>query len=449
MVQEKMSVASKTLLSAASLLFGISSWVSINGLWVELPLLVPLLPEGWNLGAIVVIVIQVANFGPLIYTLAHARIKITPAIHGTLFVGFTASVLLACFWRETVGGHSVAFITLVAFMGFVDCTSSVLYTPFMARYPPAYLFWYLVGEGMSGLVPAGLALIQGAGETSTCANVTSNSSYSSPSAKQPRFSVDVFLALLSVVMAISWGSFAVLAHLPAALKHQVEGKKERPNDATTYGATDNLGYVNDTGDSHPTEPGRQESGAAATSHSAMNQVDKNHRKMATAEWVTMLSLQFIICAFSNGVLPGVQTYTSLPYGQVPYHIATNLATIANPLACAVAGLLQLRKLSGLVALAVGGFFCAAYLLALALLSPDPPLVGSLEGSALMVAAWVLFVALQTYVKASIASCLMAHGGASFLLWYGAATQSGSFSGAIITFLVVTYTSVFTPGTPSC
>lgn len=39
--------------------FGFSSWIAINGLWMELPLLVNVLPEGWNLPAYLSILIQV------------------------------------------------------------------------------------------------------------------------------------------------------------------------------------------------------------------------------------------------------------------------------------------------------------------------------------------------------------------------------------------------------
>ena len=41
------------------ILFGLSSWIAINGLWMELPLLVNSLPEGWNLPAYLSIIIQV------------------------------------------------------------------------------------------------------------------------------------------------------------------------------------------------------------------------------------------------------------------------------------------------------------------------------------------------------------------------------------------------------
>ena len=56
------------LLDLLVLLFGISSWVSINGLWVELPLLVDRLPESWNLASYLSITVQIANIGPLLYS---------------------------------------------------------------------------------------------------------------------------------------------------------------------------------------------------------------------------------------------------------------------------------------------------------------------------------------------------------------------------------------------
>ena len=43
-------------------LFAISSWVDINGLWVELPILTQKLPEGWNLPSYMAVIIQVSGF---------------------------------------------------------------------------------------------------------------------------------------------------------------------------------------------------------------------------------------------------------------------------------------------------------------------------------------------------------------------------------------------------
>jgi riboflavin transporter 2 len=49
------------LVDLLAVLFGISSWISINGLWVELPQLVQELPEGWALPSYLSIIVQVTS----------------------------------------------------------------------------------------------------------------------------------------------------------------------------------------------------------------------------------------------------------------------------------------------------------------------------------------------------------------------------------------------------
>ena len=55
------------LIDVLAILFGISAWISINGLWVELPLLVNKLPESWSLASYLSVIVQIANLGPITY----------------------------------------------------------------------------------------------------------------------------------------------------------------------------------------------------------------------------------------------------------------------------------------------------------------------------------------------------------------------------------------------
>ena len=48
----------------------------------------------------------------------------------------------------------------VFLLSLVDCTSSVLFLPYMGLYRDVYLNSYLVGEGMSGFIPSIAALAQ-------------------------------------------------------------------------------------------------------------------------------------------------------------------------------------------------------------------------------------------------------------------------------------------------
>lgn len=52
-----------------ALMFGLGAWVGVNGIYVQLPLLVNSSPEGWSLPAHIVMLVQFANLGPILYTL--------------------------------------------------------------------------------------------------------------------------------------------------------------------------------------------------------------------------------------------------------------------------------------------------------------------------------------------------------------------------------------------
>ena len=82
-----------------------------------------------------------------------------------LLVGTASSFLLSAYWAKTttIGGveHSTCLFILVFFLSLVDCTSSVLFLPFMAIFRDIYLNSYLIGEGLSGFIPSVIAIAQG------------------------------------------------------------------------------------------------------------------------------------------------------------------------------------------------------------------------------------------------------------------------------------------------
>ncbi len=64
-----MKSGKQLLVHLLSALFGISAWIAINGLWQQTPLLVSRLPEAWNLASYITLITQLANVGPLLYSL--------------------------------------------------------------------------------------------------------------------------------------------------------------------------------------------------------------------------------------------------------------------------------------------------------------------------------------------------------------------------------------------
>jgi riboflavin transporter 2 len=116
----KSASSSSLLLFALCTTFGIASWLGVNGLWVELPVLVDRLPESWNLPSFYTVIISIGNLLPLAYV-AWRRWRrkgaedrpVSPRglrneralIMTVLLLQLLAIVLLIFTWHETVKGH--------------------------------------------------------------------------------------------------------------------------------------------------------------------------------------------------------------------------------------------------------------------------------------------------------------------------------------------------------
>ncbi|NWS48451.1 S52A3 protein, partial [Probosciger aterrimus] len=430
--------------------FGMGSWVAINGLWVELPLLVTVLPEQWHLPSYITIIIQMANVGPLFITLMHrfrpGLLKEEAVIYVVVSVGVLACLLLAFLWNYTssIAGapHSTAFLLLTFFLALVDCTSSVTFLPFMMQLQPQFLNTFFIGEGLSGLIPALIALAQGSG-ISTCANIThlvnvtiGNETVENISQMTQylpaNFSTLVFFLLMTVMMLACLLAFFFLDRQPKVW--ELSQQQLFPSNIV-------LSSIDQT----PSEEG----GSRLSGGCPCPKDAKGLRNILPEQvFYPLAKLTFIylliawVSALTNGVLPSVQSYSCLPYGNTAYHLATTLSSMANPLACVVAMLLPGRSLALLGALTMLGTGFGAYNMAMAVMSPCPLLHQSQWGDVTIVLSWVLFTGTLSYVKA-MAGVILRKCSRSELVWYGAMEQLGSLLGALLMFPLVNIYKLFT------
>ncbi|XP_061633369.1 solute carrier family 52, riboflavin transporter, member 3-B [Phyllopteryx taeniolatus] len=437
-------------------LFGTGSWVAINGMWVELPLIVPQIPEGWYLPSYLTVLIQMANIGPFVITLMHhfrpGVLDERRVVYCIAVLGIIATFLLAFFWKNTVtiwgNLHSVPLLILCFLLSVVDCTSSVTFLPFMMRLCPQYLTSYFAGEGLSGLVPALVALIQGVGVV-RCHNVTvtvslnktlENSTGDTEELQaiyQPaKFSAQIFFLFLSVMMVVCLIAFILLNHHPAVARAKKKdlyfreeltpGKREEVFSLHTQ-TPEQKPMLN------PFESARREPcssfGRGTYSNSEVAFI------FVVLAWVN---------ALTNGVLPSVQSYSCLPYGNQAYHLAATMAAVANPLACFIAMCMPIRSLIFMCLLTVFGTGFGAYIMAMAALSPCPLLVHSASGTVVIVLVWIIFVLSLSYVKVII-GVILRDEGHSALVWCGAVVQLGSMVGALSMFPLVSIYGLFKSG----
>lgn len=322
--------------------FGLGSWVAVNGMWVELPLIVNVLPEGWALPSYLTVIIQLANIGPVLVTLVHklcpGRLPENLVIYAVLTIGVLACILLTVFWKETTvilgQPRSTAFFIITFFLSLVDCTSSVTFLPFMMQLPKKYITTYFIGEGLSGFLPGLVALAQGVG-VARCVDVSQPSwNISNPGHENvtlqaqylpANFSTEIFFSFLVVMMVISLSAFHLLNRVPQTFALSTEDLVSEPGAVVTVS-------------------GGLENQAASNSakNSQEGAIGDQPKPLIVNPYYSCYELAYIYCMVvwancaTNGLLPSVQTFSCMPYGNMVYHLSASLSSLANPLACFIA-----------------------------------------------------------------------------------------------------------------
>ncbi|CAH2107904.1 unnamed protein product [Euphydryas editha] len=397
----------RILLDMLMVCWGLGTWLGVNGLYMQLPLLVERLPEGWRLPSSMTVAIQLANVGLIAYVVLRRffpRAPDAPYIYLLLTVGTAALYLNSFLYTKTasIGGteRSLSFLALTFFAALVGCTSSVLFYPYLRHFRDVYLATYLVGEGLSGFIPSILALIQGVGGEPECVLSPDNSTVTAvhPPA---RFNTTVFMILLGTLSALSLVSFGFMDRCSAFLSERVkESEAAKEEEATT-----------------------------------------EHESILQTKWFSVLLLMACLNALMNGALPSVQTYSCMPYGSNAYHLAVALGAMANPTACLAGVWLRPMPPGTLAAMLAFVLLPLSYIFATAALSPTPPLHTETIGRFLVVASWVLVSGLVSYARMWVYGWAR-RGGARGMRACGAATQVGSAVGSLVFFFIVNFTQVF-------
>lgn len=114
--------------------------------------------------------------------------------------------------------RSVALYFLFFVFSLIDCTSNVVFLPYMSKFKHQYITVYFLGMGFSGLIPSILALIQGAGNVECVTVVTGNNSNSSvpnnisviERSVPPNFGVKTFNFIIALFMCLAFVAFICL-----------------------------------------------------------------------------------------------------------------------------------------------------------------------------------------------------------------------------------------------
>ncbi|VDD93816.1 unnamed protein product [Enterobius vermicularis] len=402
-------------------LFGSTSWLSTNSVWMQLPFLTQQLPEGWSLPSYLSATVQIACIGPLIYSVIHKctqySLPTAPLILILLIFCCLCTGLMALFWWYTVFFYgqqrSIALIVLLFGMALVNSTSNVLFMPYMSSCNMSYLTAYFVGMGLSALFPSLISLLQGNDE---CVYV--NGSLTKEPVP-PRFGVSEYNLIMLAWLITATVSFVLLHWSPLGKEGSSE---QKPTDSRPELPVDESCPLN----------------------VRFTLQERRTSKMESCRFGFLLFLTAIVNAQMNGIVPSIQSYAALPYSQATYHFALTLSNIASPLICFLPLLIEPTRVWSLASLTFLSSALTGVIVVLAKMSPSPVLQYSIWGKVMLVVLSVGGSALHSYLRTVFATVLQkgAENSESRLFWCGVFIQIGSFLGSFIMFPLVNIFHVF-------
>ncbi|CAF4146118.1 unnamed protein product [Rotaria magnacalcarata] len=354
----------------------LSAWIDVQGLIVEIPLIVTQAPEGWALPSATSICLSVANIAPIIIVLLHwpqgNRFSEIPYIYLIIVVDLLLCCVLAFTWQRTIflfgRERSVWFFGSFITLAMLDCSSSLVFFDYMKRFRDHYLTAVFLGEALTGIIPMFLLLAQGVGGEATCV-LTINGTSLEPIYSEPRFSVKIYILLLGCIMVVSlisfillrWTNIVALADAVQPVIHQTEEL------ATDTDPNENRLMV------FVIEPPES----------------KSRPQMTRRVFIFLLLINTINSTILFGGLPSLSTYALLPYGQKAFYYSSLL----TPAAYSVALLINLRwetiAIRATVIGSVIGLMLSIFIVIIATQSPCPWWSDTTHGAIIIVISWFL------------------------------------------------------------
>lgn len=353
-------------------LFGSSTWIGINGIYLQLPQFIQTAPEGSNLSSHIGLIIQSGNLVTLIYLLitkwCAQKIVVDNVllIYSIIGIGCLAAVCMVFFGSNTIvmagKPRSIPLFVCTFLFSIVGCLSAVIFLPYMARFRQIYLITYLFGRSVGSFTSSILALVQGVG-TAQCIN--NNTVQYAEALFQPR-SYFVFIFCMLILSLIA---FTLLNKLRVC-KDETEIESTIESSETTPLANSTNNNANNEYQSIPTE--------TLNRSSAMG-------------FKYLLVLLGVVSFLVFGFLPGIDPFACEPYGPKTYHLSVICTSIVSPVVFVLGWNVRRPTITTITILFGLSIVLSSYIILTAVESPTPPFVGSTFGMYLIVSTFLYFL----------------------------------------------------------
>ncbi|EFC38246.1 predicted protein [Naegleria gruberi] len=344
------------------ILFGLSSWIAVNGIYSEIPLLGYVMPEGYAIAVDMNLSLQLANIVPFMYfvfmifkKMIQRKLKPTTTRKSTFDIVDTVSILslfvigigaligMSFLWNIPINGRSWPFLIMMFLVGVSDCTSTLLFYPFVLHFKHAYSSALLIGESLTGLIASIISIIQNSTPT-------------------PLFPFWVFCIIIAGITAISLVSYCLLRFLPYS-------KKELRRDVDAL-------------------------------DEETRELIVKKRPLMTWSTVRLIFFQFLISCSENGVVVSIMPYVFAHYKHhaTLLQYAITIGMIISPIASGVAYLVPFYNFFIAMFCHLIWIVGACFLTVIAFNNPNPPLKYSTAFGGFLVVVAILTKGFMSFCK---------------------------------------------------
>ena len=463
------------------ILASVAIWLWSDALTVEVPFLVPFLPEGWRLGSFLVLMKGLSTSALLLLPLFLKRGIITACVlcYG---LGFIFSISIYFFWDHKLGpthffpdGLSIGFLAnAFCLMGLDSVRMTLVYMLATSMFSESYITAVLIGDACGGLFASGVSYIQGYkqffGPEKPNMPILSYSSSSSNATTGPnavlqeKFSKDFAFGPQSALLFLGFLYFTCFASLGWLIYRNKYDRIAKYGSLSEERGTEN----SETSPLHSADRSRGESidnelnlnmeRSSDNTYSARQETEQELRIVRSVQEVSIVKWYyrdmysekhkyflwftwFIASGSVFTLMPAFHSYSTLPYSQRCFMLSVSFWSLSFPLTAIFAHFVRLRKVVSLSISLIFHFSVCGVLISIASQSPNPPLLGHRLAEPLIIVLWIAQGSSGFFLFCTASYCLREMD-ESAVKWGSIAAQLGDVVCSALSFALVNFSNCF-------
>ena len=397
------------------ILFGLPTWMLIDGTWAILSQLSDELPEQYKISSYLILSLTLGNLIPLVgYKLRECSPdQLVLLLKSILITGLVTGILMSIFWNYSVRlsssstPSSLPLYILFFVMGTCSSSSNITHYTYVSIYSPENTTHLSTGMGMGSSISGCLALLQGL--------VLS----------QVGFNVSLYYLVLSLLYVPAFLSLVSL---------------ERSKAATS--SLDHKSFLDSSGYMKVPIDNADISNHRIDSKSEMD-VSQQVLLVSPARQNWILVLQFLNASLGYGLIPAMVSFSCSKFSNQSINVlllATSISAILDPLFKGLTNYVRIKSIEGFMYATVTLFSLGLSLLMCAILPADSSIYQSPSGGALPIILYISFCGLFGYSNTSIFRYFKDNCSPTVVQqayrWCGISCQAGALVGSLTAFIVV-------------